>query len=230
MFSTPSEPFPAYDFVATVSHDLRTPLTSIEASLTLLACGAAGELPQEAATIVRTAENEIGRLRALVNDLLDVAKIKAGKMRIQRHRGSLKEVINQAINVVKPIAEQREIKIEYNGTDAIVLLDSNRFVQVIINLLSNAVKYSPDRASVEITLKSTDGCYEIRVTDCGPGIHPTYQESIFRPYTQGNGTAQKEGTGLGLTIAQTIIEEHGGKLGVQSSVGKGSTFWVHLPI
>lgn len=218
------------EFVAMVSHDLRTPLTSVEASLTLLSAGALGELPPDAVSTVRIAENEVGRLRGLVNDLLDIAKIEAGRMDMKFENVDLDDVIGQSIHSVQALADERGIRIEFEAADAEAFADGSRLIQVLVNFLSNAVKYSPDGSSIEIELRSTPDWHEIRVIDQGPGIAPEYQELVFHRFGQAKGEKQKEGTGLGLAIAKTIIEQHGGAIGVDSELGKGSQFWFRLPI
>lgn len=218
------------EFVAMVSHDLRTPLTSVEASLTLLAAGALGEISEEAASTVRIAESEVVRLRSLVNDLLDIAKIEAGKMDMAMDDVQLDEVILQSLNAVRPLASERQVTIESAESDAVAFGDGNRLVQVLVNFLSNAVKYSPDGGTVKVDVSSTSDWHEVRVTDEGPGIDPEYHELIFHRYLQTNSATQKEGTGLGLAIAKTIIEQHGGTIGVDSEPGNGSSFWFRVPV
>ncbi len=217
------------EFVAMVSHDLRTPLTSVEASLTLLSAGALGDISDEARKTVIVAEREVVRLRGLVNDLLDIAKIESGTMDINFEDIQLKDVISQSADSVRPTAADRQIIIECADTDTIAYADGNRLVQVLVNFLSNAVKYSPDGGTVRVHSQSTPEWDEVRVDDNGPGIAPEYLELIFHRFGQAKGENQKEGTGLGLAIAKTIIEQHGGTLGVDSKVGEGSSFWFRLP-
>jgi PAS domain S-box-containing protein len=218
------------EFVAMVSHDLRTPLTSVEASLTLLAAGALGDLPPDAVSTVRIAETEIGRLRELVNDLLDIAKIEAGKMEMTMDDISLRDVVTQSINAVQAVADERQIKVSFDGTDVTAFADGNRLIQVLVNFLSNAVKYSPDSSVVTVELRSTADWHEVRVIDKGPGIDPDFHELVFHRFGQAKSADQKEGTGLGLAIAKTIVEQHGGTIGVDSEPGKGSQFWFRLPV
>jgi PAS domain S-box-containing protein len=218
------------EFVAMVSHDLRTPLTSVEASMTLLAAGALGELPPDAVNTVKLAEAEVSRLRTLVNDLLDIAKIEAGKMEMSLDDVSMRDIVNKSINAVLAVADERDIDIQYDETEAIAFADSNRIIQVLVNFLSNAVKYSPDAGTVFVKVRSTDDWHEVRVVDSGPGIPPEYHELVFHRFGKAKGATQKEGTGLGLAIAKTIIEQHGGTIGVDSEPGKGSEFWFRLPV
>jgi PAS domain S-box-containing protein len=218
------------EFVAMVSHDLRTPLTSVEASLTLLAAGALGELPPDAVTTVEMAESEVVRLRTLVNDLLDIAKIEAGKMEMSFDEIVLNDVVSQSINAVRAVADARHINVAVEGPEIECFADSNRLIQVLVNFLSNAVKYSPDGSVVRVAVRSTADWHEVRVTDCGPGIEPEFHELIFHRFGQAKGSNQKEGTGLGLAIAKTIIDQHGGTIGVDSEPGKGSEFWFRLPV
>lgn len=217
------------EFVAMVSHDLRTPLTSVEASLTLLAAGALGELPPDAVATVELAESEVVRLRSLVNDLLDIAKIEAGKMEMSFDEIELHDVVAQSINAVRAVADARGISIAIEGPEIECYADGNRLIQVLVNFLSNAVKYSPDSSVVRVAMCSTADWHEVRVIDCGPGIEPEFHELVFHRFGQAKGASQKEGTGLGLAIAKTIIDQHGGSIGLDSEPGKGSEFWFRLP-
>lgn len=217
------------EFVAMVSHDLRTPLTSVEASLTLLAAGALGPLSADAVTTVQMAESEVVRLRLLVNDLLDIAKIEAGKMEMSFDDLLLNDVVAQSVNAVRAVADARKINIAVEGPEVECFADGNRLIQVLVNFLSNAVKYSPDGSTVRVAVRTTADWREVRVIDEGPGIEPEFHEVVFHRFGQAKGANQKEGTGLGLAISKTIIDQHGGAIGVDSEPGKGCEFWFRLP-
>jgi signal transduction histidine kinase len=220
------------EFVAMVSHDLRTPLTSVQGSLTLLSSGALGNQTQEAQSVIDTAESEIGRLAKLVNDLLDVARIEAGKMDMHLQETPIAVIIRRSAAAVGSFAEQHQIKIEHDDSPARVQADPERLIQVLVNLLSNAVKFSPPDSKVSICTQTAGEWLEVRVHDDGRGIPPEHKEAIFRRFHQvEDGDANiRQGTGLGLPICKTIIEQHGGTIGVESEVGKGSTFWFRVHI
>ncbi|MGH9549979.1 MAG: sensor histidine kinase, partial [Terriglobales bacterium] len=200
---------------------------------TLLSAGAVGDLSKDAHELVTTAENEIERLTKLVNDLLDVAKIEAGKMDMSLQEIAIQPVIKRSISSVGNFAEQHGVALQTEECAARVVGDPERLIQVLINLISNAVKFSAPQSTVSITAKPVDdGWLEVRVTDHGRGVPPEHREAIFQRFHQVEGTdaTEKRGTGLGLPICKTIIDQHGGTIGVESEVGKGSSFWFRIPL
>jgi PAS domain S-box-containing protein len=219
------------EFVATVSHELRTPLTSIRGSLSLLAGGALGDLPDEARDVVGIAERNTIRLITLINDILDLERFEAGKVQLKLEEVPLSAVLERSLESVRGFAEQQGIAINAPATDARVEADADRLVQVLVNLLSNAVKYSPPGGTVEVAVAERDGQAEVRVQDRGRGIPAHRREAIFERFEQveSSDARQKGGTGLGLAICRAIVEQHGGKIGVESQPGKGSTFWFRVP-
>lgn len=220
------------EFVAMVSHDLRTPLTSVHGSLTLLSAGAMGDLSPEAQEVVTTAETEVERLTRLVSDLLDASKIEAGKMEVLMEEIKIQPVLRRAVSSITKFAEQHNVRIESDSADAVVMGDSERLIQVVINLLSNAVKFSPPGEAVTIQCKPQGAELEVAVRDRGRGVPAAHREAIFERFHQVEGAdaSTKKGTGLGLPICKTIIEQHGGTIGVDSEPGKGSTFWFRIPL
>jgi PAS domain S-box-containing protein len=218
------------EFVAMVSHDLRTPLTSLLGSLTLLAGGAMGELPPEAQSTVATAESDVERLMRLINDLLDVARIEAGKMEMTFDTVALDSVISRSIDSVRPFADTSQIAILARPSNLRVIADGDRLVQVVVNLLSNAVKFSPPASNVEVSVQEMPGWVEVQVQDHGRGVPEEYRQAIFERFQQvsSEDSRAKKGTGLGLPICKTIIEQHGGTIGVRSASDGGSVFWFRL--
>lgn len=218
------------DFVAMVSHDLRSPLTSVHGSLTLLSAGALGDLSDEAQEVVQTAESEVERLTNLVADLLDVARIEAGKLEVHPTRTQLMPIIRRSIASVGNLAARAGVEIDCEQATPVVMADSDRIVQVMVNLLSNAIKFSPPQTKVSVTARDLNDWVEVRVEDHGRGIPAEHLDAIFQRFHQveSEEDTKKGGTGLGLPICKTIVENHGGQIGVESEVGKGSTFWFRL--
>lgn len=219
------------ELVAMVSHDLRTPLTSVRAALTLLGAGALGAQTDKALSQIGKAESSVGRLIDLINDLLDIEKMEAGKIDLDIVPASLTVNIDRAVEAVEALASDHGIKIEIPTQDYQVLVDRDRLVQVMVNLLSNAIKFSPDNTTIVIATNPVDGFIETRVIDQGRGIPKTHLESVFQRFQQveKSDAAPTKGTGLGLPICKMIIEAHGGTINVESEPGKGSVFWFRLP-
>jgi len=218
------------EFVAMVSHDLRTPLMTVQGSLSLLAEGALGELPPEATKMATKAEVQIERLRDLVSNLLDLARIESGKFDVRLDEVLLLDVFENSADAVDGLAKERDVKVVVEHTDFEVSADLDRLVQVTTNLLSNAIKFSESGASVALSAVTKDEWIEVRVTDTGRGIPEDQQKSIFSRFEQvsDEDSRKHKGIGLGLSICQAIIEGHGGQIGVESTVGKGSTFWYRV--
>ena len=223
------------EFISTVSHELRTPLTSIRGSLGLILGGVAGELPEKAKSLLTIANNNSERLINLINDILDIEKITAGKMQFEYSITNLVTVVQQAIEANKGYADQLHIRFELmTGFDREILVrvDKNRMAQVMSNLLSNAAKYSPTNDRVEISLTTAEDKVRISVHDHGKGIPEEFKPRIFNKFAQADSsdTRQKGGTGLGLNITQAIVERQNGNIGFDSSEQSGTTFYVDLPI
>lgn len=219
------------ELVAMVSHDLRTPLTSVQASLTLLGAGALGGLSEKAQKEVNVAENNTTRLINLINDLLDIEKMEAGKLKMSPQMTPLMPILERSYEGVDAFAGQHDITVEMPNTSLTVYADGDRIVQVLVNLLSNAIKFSPPDTFVSVTVEQQDNWVEVRITDRGRGIPPAHITSIFQRFQQVEAADGKRarGTGLGLAICKAIIEGHGGTIGVESQEGHGSQFWLKLP-
>jgi PAS domain S-box-containing protein len=218
-------------FVAMVSHDLRSPLMSIMSILDMLAAGLLGEISNQAKQKVDMALNSSTRLVTLVNDLLDVEKLEAGQMRMNFGTVSLDSVIEKSISALERIGEQAEVALEGQATGIQVVADGDRLIQVLVNLIGNAIKFSPPKSTVSVSVVESLEYVEIRVTDMGRGVPPEFREAIFERFRQVeiSDATEKGGTGLGLPICKSIVEQHGGAIGVESEMGKGSTFWFRVP-
>jgi PAS domain S-box-containing protein len=223
------------EFVATVSHELRTPLTSIRASLAMLSDGTAGELPPDIQGLVDIAYQSCERLVRLVNDVLDVQKIEAGKMDFHLRPLALLPLAEHAVAAMQGYAGQQGVSLACVSRDAHALvaqIDADRIEQVMTNLLSNAIKFSPRGAQVTLGLEAHAGRARIVVADQGSGIPDSFVERVFQPFAQADGADSRRqgGTGLGLSICKAIVEQHGGAISFSSREGEGTTFVVELPL
>lgn len=221
------------EFVSTVSHELRTPLTSIRGSLGLLTGGVAGQLPDAAAKLVLVAQNNCERLIRLINDMLDIEKIEAGKMRMNLQPLEFNPLVGQALaaNEGAGVARNVRLKLVFQAEDVRVYGDSDRLTQVITNLLSNAMKFSASGETVEIYVSRSGLGVRTEVRDHGPGISEEFRKRIFQKFSQADSSdsRQQGGTGLGLNISRAIIERMGVVIGFHSNTGVGSTFFFELP-
>jgi len=221
------------EFIATVSHELRTPMTSIRASLSMLVDGGAGELPPDVQHLVNIAYQSSERLVRLVNDMLDIEKIEAGKMEFRNDELEIAPLLDEAIDAVRGSAAQRPVALERSGSGRGLRVrgDHDRLVQLLVNLLSNAIKYSPQYNSVTLDCSAVPAGVRLSVSDNGPGIPEAFQARVFAKFAQADSsdTRLKGGTGLGLAICRAIAEQHGGIIGFDTEEGRGTTFHVTLP-
>jgi len=221
------------EFISTVSHELRTPLTSIRGSLGLISGDVVGELSIKARELLKIADNNTERLLLLINDILDIEKIESGKMGLKFKEVELKQFIEKALNF--NIAFGSEYNVIYELKQCPeglrILADEERLMQAMNNLLSNAVKFSPVGGIVEISVQHRGEQIRISVKDHGPGIPEDFHEHIFEKFTQSDASNTRAvgGTGLGLNIARSIIEEHNGSVSFNTELGIGTTFHIDLP-
>lgn len=222
------------EFVSTVSHELRTPLTAIAGALGLIAGGALGQMPDAAKQMIAIAHKNSQRLTFLINDLLDMEKLVAGKMHFDMKHQLLMPLIEQSLDGNRTYGAERRINLSltHSVPEAQILVDSQRLLQVLSNLLSNAIKYSPEDGTVEVAVTIHADTVRVSVRDYGPGIPEDFRERIFGKFSQADSsdTRQKGGTGLGLAITRELILRMGGKIGFDSIVGEGATFYVDFPL
>jgi signal transduction histidine kinase len=221
------------EFLAKMSHQLRTPLTAIIGFCEVLLTGIDGELKPDQAEDVKEIHKGSVVLLELVNDILDLSKIEAGKIEIAIRNVDLQEVVDEVITTMVQIAESKALKLSSTLSPAthMVSADPGRLREILTNLVSNAIKFTPT-GSVTITSAPLDGMAEISVIDTGIGVPPEAAERIFEEFRQGSDQISNTygGTGLGLSIARRLAELQGGRMGVESQPGKGSRFWFTLPL
>lgn len=221
------------EFLNIASHELRTPLTSIKGSLSLLDSGVMGHVDPNCMRLIKIAEVETDRLIRLINDLLDLAKIEAGKLPLVCSWLAWDEIVAKTTEGMVGLAHGAGVQIKFEPTAGLeFFMDRDRIQQVLTNLISNAIKFSPEGSTIQISIGRTKHSeMVINVRDQGPGIAPADMEMIFQKFRQGSSPQNPlvKGTGLGLAIAKALISEHGGDIGVESELGKGSVFWFTLP-
>jgi PAS domain S-box-containing protein len=221
------------EFISVVGHELRTPLTSIRGSLGLLEGGIFGELPEEAASMVQLAVSNTDRLVRLINDILDIERMDAGRTELELAPIKASELIANAVQIVQMTATEAQVTLTPEILDdPILFVDGDTIVQVLVNLLGNAIKFSPRWSTVTITVALENRGALISVSDTGRGIPADRLETIFERFRQVDSSDAREmgGSGLGLAIARGIVEHHGGEIAVESEIGRGSTFHFTLPL
>jgi PAS domain S-box-containing protein len=223
-------------FAAMISHDLRTPLSAVYTTLELLGAGAYGQLSELGNVRVVRAEDNLRHTIDLINDLLDLEKMEAGRIELRLAEISLLPLLQRCVAAVAALAESRSIEVELPEQDIRLEADDGRIARVVINLLGNAIKFSPEHSSVKIGIETSPSAVRVTVADRGPGIPDSYKDFIFERYRQipsetksASAEEKPQGTGLGLAICKAIIEAHAGTIGVESGAGAGSTFWFSLP-
>ncbi|EXJ10038.1 PAS domain-containing protein [Nitrincola nitratireducens] len=220
-------------FIATVSHELRTPLTSIKGSLGLLSGGAAGILPDKAKVLLSNADRNVQRLATLINDLLDMEKLVAGKMTMNMSVQALGPLIDEAVESMASYGDQHRVTITTPLTwpDVWVNVDGPRLIQALTNLLSNAIKHSPEDTGVEVRVEPKESAVEVAVRDHGPGVDPVFRSQLFQRFSQADSSDRRKlpGTGLGLAITREITQQLGGEVNYREATGGGAEFYVLLP-
>jgi signal transduction histidine kinase/CheY-like chemotaxis protein len=220
-------------FLAVVSHELRTPLNAILGWADMLRRGTLQEAQRERAC--RTIYNSARRQAELIEDLLDVARITTGKLRLERNVVDLRDVVRDALQVVQPGADVKNIRVAVDSDPAFgaVYGDAARLQQIASNLLSNAVKFTPPGGAVHVRLTRAGESMQLAVTDTGQGIAPAFLPWVFEPFRQADGSTTRvhSGLGLGLSIVKNLVEAHGGTVTAESAgEGRGATFVVRLPV
>lgn len=218
-------------FMAMVSHDLRTPLNSVKNFLGMLNTPIYGQLSEKGGVRKQAVELEIDRLNRLIDDLLDLEKLEAGKMELELKPTRVSSLLTLAYEAVRGIAEKKNIEIEIPKEEREINMDCERMIQVLVNLLSNAVKFSPEGSTITISSQIDNNSLRISVQDRGPGLPEGAEKTLFSRFKQFvKGPNAPKGSGLGLAICKEIVSAHGGTIGAESEPNNGSTFWFRIPL
>lgn len=236
------------EFISVVSHELRTPLTSIRSAISILSSGRLDPKSAKSQRLLEIALDNSNRLVRLINDILDLERIKSGKVTMVKKSHNAAEIMTDAVEIVQSMADKAEITIYVTPISVRLWCDRDRIIQTLTNLLSNAIKFSPPHTTVNLDarfheVKTTEtksnsdsgdssDWVMFRVRDCGRGIPPEKLETIFDRFQQVDASDSRDrgGTGLGLAICRSIVQQHGGQIWVESVLGRGSTFYFTLPI
>jgi signal transduction histidine kinase len=221
------------EFLANMSHELRTPLNAIIGFSEVLTERMFGELNDKQDEYLKDIHASGLHLLSLINDILDLSKIEAGRMELELSDFHLPTALDSALTLVRERADRRSIALHLSVDERLgqIRADERKVRQVVLNLLSNAIKFTPEGGRIEVGVAPKDGMVEVSVSDTGVGIAPEDQEAVFEEFRQ-VGTADKkvEGTGLGLTLCRKFVELHGGRIWVTSQVGRGATFTFTVPV
>jgi signal transduction histidine kinase len=219
------------DLLATIAHELRTPLTAVRTSIGLLLDPGLDPSPEERQRLLITIGRSTDRMQRLLEDLLDLARFRAGKIRLNRRRFDARELAQEAMMPLEPLAALREQRLEMTFPDEPLMVeaDRRRLEQALLNLLSNANKFGPPGSVVSLTVNEADGLARFEVRDSGPGISADDQARLFERFFVGEGD-RSGGVGLGLPTALAIAQAHGGGIEVDSAPGDGSRFSLVVPL
>jgi signal transduction histidine kinase len=220
-------------FLANMSHELRTPLNAILGYTELIADGIYGEVPDKLSEVLERVQGSGRHLLGLINDVLDLSKIEAGQLVLAANDYSFHDIVQTVISGVESLAAEKHLKLNTRLASDLPVGrgDERRITQVLMNLVGNAIKFT-DAGEVTVSVGAPNGTFIASVTDTGPGIPAEEQQRIFEEFQQvdSSSTRKKGGTGLGLAIAKRIVELHGGRIWVESVVGRGATFSFSLPV
>jgi signal transduction histidine kinase len=225
------------EFMSTASHELKIPMTSIKGFAKLMQMGAGGDLSEQQQNFLNVITNNVDRMAQLVNDLLDVSRIEAGRIRLELRNVQITQVIHEVVEAVQSQIESKQLSLNLNLADNLPELraDYGRMVQIVTNLVSNAYKYTPAGGQITITAKPYNGEIQgiaVTVQDTGYGISEEDQLKLFTTFFRSADDRVREepGTGLGLAITKKMIESHGGELTFESALGQGSAFTFIMPL
>lgn len=210
-----------------IAHDMRSPLLALQISLEMLR----NDLPDPALSgglLMTTAQRSVAQLVEMISQMLDVSQMEEGKLELHRARADLVAVIREVITALQPLAGSRCVAVKAPESVELVC-DRDLIRRVVANLIGNALKFTPGSGRIEILVAQEPSAAKVEVRDTGPGIAPEFHQRIFQKFGQVGAGPNRVGSGLGLTFAKLAVEAHGGAIGLESTVGKGSTFWITLP-
>lgn len=218
-------------FIATVSHELKTPLSAMNMSLMLLQDHRFGKLNTEQQKVANSMKGETQRLMRIVTELLDLSRVEAGHVHLEKKPIEPKLLVEYATAPIQTQLLEKDISLQKHIDSSIVYVkvDAEKISWVLINLLNNAIRYSDDGGTIILEVKGDNGIVEFSIKDEGPGISQEDKERIFNKFVQVRTESKSGSLGLGLAISKEVIEGHGGTIGVESEVGKGSRFYFRLP-
>jgi signal transduction histidine kinase len=214
-----------------VAHDIRAPLMTVEVALTMLEtkCSPLPLVAVQSADSLRSARANVERVLALVNDLLTLDKLEAGMIELEPSDCSCAVLVDEAVSSIESLALTKGISIERKSADIVLHIDKGRMIQVLVNILANAIKFSPANSVIKIKAERISTGLRISIQDSGQGMDAETAEHVFERYYK-SGNQNEAAFGLGLAICKLIIDAHGGKIGISSAPGEGSTFWLVLPL
>jgi PAS domain S-box-containing protein len=221
------------EFLSVISHELRTPLNFITGFASILDDEVAGDLNATQHEYIGKIMNGADRMLELVNNLLDMSRIQAGKLHIEPEFTAYAPIVEEALAPLRPLSDQKRIALALDiQTDPDLMVDARRLTQVLTNLVDNAIKFTPEGGRITVRVREVGGELLTEICDTGPGIAAESISKLFRPFSQVDmsSTRRVGGSGLGLTISKALVEAHGGQIGVHSQPGEGSTFWFTLPL
>lgn len=219
------------DFIAQLTHDMRSPLSAVVMTLALFSEKVFGELPVKVYESIDRAQSGLQRVLGLISEILETEKLKNSQQSMELVHVGISELCNKIFAELQSLAHERKVTFVLEGPEMQVMADYNLMSRVFANLLSNALSFSPEGSKVTVEILRSSDSALVRITDMGPGIHQDYHRMIFERYkTPKQLESKRVSTGLGLWISREIVTAHGGKIGVESELGKGSTFWLTLPI
>lgn len=223
--------FAKTNFIATVSHELKTPIASIKLSLQLLENEKTGDMNDDQKQLVESIKDDSQRLLKITGELLNLSQLETGNIQLNIGKSNPHEIVKYAVEAVKVQADQKQIQLVVDADENLknVKADAEKTGWVLINYLSNAIRYSAEKSTILIKLKEENNQMVFQVIDTGKGIDTRYKDRVFDKYFQVPGS-QKSGTGLGLAISKEFIEAQNGSVGVESNLGLGSTFWFSLKV
>jgi signal transduction histidine kinase len=220
-------------FVSLVSHELKSPMTSIRGFADLIRQGMTGPVSGQAREFLDTIVDNVDQMAALVSDLSDISRIETGRLKLQLSAVPLARYVQETVSSMRPQIEGRRhaLALDFPADLPPVLADRTRLVQIITNLLSNACKYTPEGGQIRVSARSQAGKVRVSVADSGIGMSPEDLERLFTQFFRSENPAVREqqGWGLGLNVTRRLVELQGGEMGVTSELGKGSAFWFVLP-